>query len=321
MALRSRWTGWAALVVITILFLWAASGAVLCENALHVPRRRPSPISFGAPRPVQVKAADGVILRAWLLSPANDNGDCVIALHGIGDSRNGTTGIARLFIENGYKVLMPDSRGHGESDGEIGTYGLLEAEDVHRWVDWLIASEHPRDLYGMGESLGAAVLLQSLSVEKRFRAVIAECPFANFANVAEYRVAQRLPMDSRLAHAVAATMVWSGFLYTRLRYGVDFRAASAEAVAGSTSTPVLLIHGLDDTNIPPAHSRMIASRNQSIALWLVPGAGHTGAFQAAPEQFRQRVLGWFSEHSQLTGTTPLELQPQRKLDHPRPAAH
>lgn len=252
---------------------------------------------FREARPVQMKARDGAVLKAWLLSPEDDNGDCIITLHGIGDSRTGTTGLARLFTENHYKVLMPDSRGHGESGGEIVTYGLLEAEDVYRWVDWLIGSGHPRNIFGMGESLGAAILLQSLSVETRFRAVVAEGPFANFEDVAVYRVAQRLPFDSRLAHPLAVAMVWSRFAYGKLKYGVDFRTASPEAVVGGTSTPVLLIHGLDDTNIPPAHSRMIASRNRSIAVWFVPGARHTSAFQAAPEQFRHRVLGWLSDHA------------------------
>jgi hypothetical protein len=31
-------------------------------------------------------------------------------------------------------------------------------------------------------------------------------------------------------------------------------------------------------------------------LWLVPGAGHTAASLTAPEEFRNRVLGWFAAH-------------------------
>src|SRR5713101_4051744 len=118
-------------------------------------------------------------------------------------------------------LLMPDSRGHGESGGEMVTYGVLEAGDIRSWVDWLIAAEHLRNIFAMGESFGAAVLLQSLSVEPRFSGVVAECPFASFKAIAEYRVAQRIP--------IAAPLVWSGFLYARWKYGVDFHAASPEA--------------------------------------------------------------------------------------------
>jgi hypothetical protein len=272
---------------------------MLCENAIRVPKRATPVTSFsGASRKdVEITARDGAVLRAWLFTPAAGNGNLVLALHGIADSRAGVMGLARLFVEDHYAVLAPDSRGHGESGGEIATYGLREADDVHRWVDWLVSSEHPRNVFGMGESLGAGVLLQSLAREPRFSAVVAECPFANFERVAEDRVAQRIPGPPLLARTLAVPMVWSGFIYARARYGLDFRAASPEAVIGGVSTSVLLIHGLEDTNIYPVHSEILVQHNsRSITLWLVPGARHTGAFGAAPAEFERRVLGWFSAH-------------------------
>jgi alpha-beta hydrolase superfamily lysophospholipase len=171
--------------------LWLGAGAVLCENAVHVPKRAVPETNFAGAnrRTVEIAASDGARLRAWLFTPENSNGNLVLVLHGISDSRAGVMGLARLFVENHYTVLAPDNRGHGESGGELVTYGLREADDVHRWVDWTIASEHPRNVYGMGESLGAGVLLQALARERRFSAVVAECPFANFERVAEDRVA------------------------------------------------------------------------------------------------------------------------------------
>ena len=61
---------------------------------------------------------------------------------------------------------------------------------------------------------------------------------------------------------------------------------------------MLLIHGLADRNIPPYHSDLIQVMNPSlIEVWKVPGAVHTGAYKAAPEEFNRRVLGWFAAHS------------------------
>jgi dipeptidyl aminopeptidase/acylaminoacyl peptidase len=290
---------WATAAVLTGACVLAAGGVVLTETALHVRRIRPTPVpTFGSWREVAIRARDGAVLRGWLVSPETSNGNCVVTLHGVAGGRRGTSGLAQLFAENHYKVLMPDSRAHGESGGEIATYGLLERDDVHRWVDWLIASEHPRNVFAMGESLGAGVLLQSLAVEHRFSAVVVESPFADFKQIAEYRVAQRAPIGGPVAYAFAKPLVWSGFLYARWKYGMDFSAANPADVVANVSTPILLIHGLEDTNIPPEHSRVLASLNpKSITLWLVPGAVHTRAFAAAPEQFRSRVLGWFAEHT------------------------
>jgi dipeptidyl aminopeptidase/acylaminoacyl peptidase len=77
---------------------------------------------------------------------------------------------------------------------------------------------------------------------------------------------------------------------------LDFRDASPETALDHSATPVLLIHGLADTNIYPEHSKTLAARNPGkISLWLVPGARHTAAYDAAPLEFRTRVLGWFAD--------------------------
>lgn len=296
-----RRIGWAALAVAgTGLALCLAAGAVLCENSVHVSKRVTADTRIDAAdrNDVQIVGADGAALRGWFFRPELSNGNAVLLLHGISDSRGGVMGLARLLVENHYSVLAPDNRGHGESGGELVTYGLRERDDVRRWVNWVEASEHPRHVYGMGESLGASVLLQSLANEKRFSAVVAECPFANFERVAVDRVAQRVPGPAIIQRAFAVPMVWSGFLYARLKYGVDFSAASPEQALAGTRTPVLLIHGSADTNIYPAHSEALVKCNpEHVTLWIVPGARHTAAMGTAPEEFRRRVLDWFSQHS------------------------
>ena len=72
------------------------------------------------------------------------------------------TNYADILLRHGYSVLMPDARGHGSSGGEFVTYGLLERDDIHQWVRWLVVNRHPSCVFGFGESMGAAELLQSL---------------------------------------------------------------------------------------------------------------------------------------------------------------
>jgi predicted alpha/beta-fold hydrolase len=140
---------------------------------------------------VSVTASDGTCLQGWFARPAHANGDAVILLHGVGDNRQGMTGFAELFLSNGFAVLLPDSRSQGESGGDFPTYGLKESDDVHRWFDWLAMQQHPKCVFGMGESMGAAILLQSVRKESRFCAVVAESSFASFRQIA-YAPVQRL---------------------------------------------------------------------------------------------------------------------------------
>src|SRR5580698_249994 len=168
--MAKRWIYWLiGGIAIFAFVVCGIAGVVLCETALR-PARRPVPSNREA-QTVEVNAKDGIALRAWLFRADRSNGDAVLILHGIADSRASQAGLARMFLDHGYAVLAPDSRAHGESGGNVATYGLLESEDVHRWVSWLMDGEHPRHVFGMGESLGGAVLIESLALEPRFSAI------------------------------------------------------------------------------------------------------------------------------------------------------
>jgi dipeptidyl aminopeptidase/acylaminoacyl peptidase len=162
---------------------------ILAENALHVRDHARAPVTAGQAfahstnsrtETVRIRASDGALLEAWLFTPARPNGSAAIVLHGVGDTRMGMLEHARFLLAAGYTVLTPDSRGHGASGGDVITYGVLEAADVHRWADLLMERPGIERLYGAGQSMGAAILIQSLSIERRFRAAAADCPFATF---------------------------------------------------------------------------------------------------------------------------------------------
>jgi alpha-beta hydrolase superfamily lysophospholipase len=249
-------------------------------------------------RDIEIAARDSTVLRAWFMRPEQPNGDAVILLHGVGDNRMGTYGYGKWLVQRHYAVLMPDARAHGSSGGELATYGLKESDDIHRWVDWIEAADHPHCMFGLGESMGAAQLLQSLPKESRFCAVVAESPFATFREVAYARFGRQFHTGPWVGRTIFRPAVDVGFLYVRFHYGMNMEAASPERAIIGTKIPVLLIHGMQDTNIPPYHSDLIQANNpSSVTVWKVPGAVHTQAHKAAPQEFERRVLEWFATHS------------------------
>ena len=282
-----------------LAILGIAASAVVANNALHVYVPAPNPSLADATaagddwQNAQVTASDGAVLRGWLFTPQRPNGAAVILLHGVGDTRAGVLGHAAYLLRAGYTVLTPDSRGHGASGGECISYGVKEADDVHRWADWLCANRPVLRLYGMGESMGAAIILQSLAVEPRLRAVVAECPYATFTEVAY----DRLSTPAFPPHFSLWPIIQTGYLYARLRYGIDLHRASPLEAVRATHVPVLLIHGTSDTNIPYRNSQELHDANPSATtLWLVPGAAHVNAFSADREQYVRRVTSWFGDH-------------------------
>lgn len=289
------------------LLVCAAIGVFAVEGALHLPR-----LALTAPErdkaaaiakqddavltDAQITAADGATLRAWRIRPRTANGNAVILLHGQGDNRDGMLGPAEILLRHGYSVLMPDARGHGESEGKITTYGVLEADDVRRWFEWLQADVSPRCIDGLGDSMGGAELLRSLDTERGFCAVVAESPFASFREAAYDRLGQEFGRGPNLGRTLLRPALYAGLFYSRLRYGVDLTQADpTRSVAGST-VPVMLIHGLADRNLPVRHSEMIRAANPKVVLWELKGADHCGASTMAPEEYERRVVGWFDDH-------------------------
>src|SRR5262249_12980097 len=159
--------GWRRFIRWALLFAagaWLAAGIYLGEITLRLPRKLPQPVirwEVAPPEDVEITAADGLKMRAWVFRRAQANRGALILLHGQTDNRVGMLGYANLFLRQGYNTLVPDLRAHGASDGELATYGFREADDVHRWVDWMMAKQPGGHVFGLGESMGAAILLQS----------------------------------------------------------------------------------------------------------------------------------------------------------------
>lgn len=277
--------------------LWAAAAVLLCENALHLPPSlRPAAQAELARQTAQetsshwqsldLTARDGAILKAWCFEPPAAKGT-VIVFHGVADSRRGAMGAARLLLRHGFRVLAADSRAHGESGGAMLTHGLREVDDVRRWMEW-VRRRHPGEpVYGLGASMGAAILLQAASRKVPFDAIVAESPFADFPSVARYRVWQKAgPLGPPLAD--------SALFYAKLRYGLDFAQASPASGITSVQVPVLLIHSPADTNIPWEHSQRLAALNRThVTLWAPEGVAHTAALASRPLEFEQRVVAHF----------------------------
>jgi uncharacterized protein len=299
---------WGLALAVGYLAVCALIGVIAAENVLHPSRVPVGPGDEAEAKSVAfrdhsiltdaaVRSADGALLRAWSIRPASGSGDAVILLHGQAANRGVMLGSADLFLRNGYSVLLPDARDHGASGGPIATYGVLESGDLRLWLNWIETSYAPRCVYGLGDSMGAAELLDSLAKVPEFCAVVAESTFSNFREAAYDRIGQQFGTGPWLGRTLLRPAIDEGLLYTRMRYGIDLSQASPERAVAASHVPVLLIHGLADTNLPPRHSERIKAIDPAVELWEPQGAGHCGASAAEPQEYQRLVLGWFRNHS------------------------
>lgn len=300
----SRRARYGLLLLTLYLTLCIIGGIYLADGTLHPARR---PLTEGEVAAVRdsiqalhanlsdatITTPGNVTLRAWMIHPHNSNGDAVLLLHGLADNRIGMTGYAQLLLSHGFTVLLPDARAHGTSGGPLATYGLIERNDIHQWFDFLESQDHPRCIFALGESMGAAQLLQSLDTHPHLCAVVAESSFSNFREIAYDRMGQPFHLGPWVGRTFLRPLVEVAFLRVRLKYHLRMDDISPEDSVAATKIPVLLIHGAVDSNIPVRHSQQIHAHAPSTDLWQVPEADHCGAISASPQEFERRLLAWF----------------------------
>jgi ketol-acid reductoisomerase len=122
------------------------------------------------------------------------------------------------------------------------------------------------DVAVIGGSMGAAVGLQAAADDTRIQKVVAIATFSDLRTVARER-APFFASEKNIHDALALAEQQGHFV-------VD--DVSSEKAAARLLIPVLVVHGADDHDTPPAHSqRVYAALKGPKRLLLLPGAGHS----------------------------------------------
>jgi len=239
-----------------------------------------------------VRAPDGVLLSGWKVHPQAANGDWVLLFHGVADNRMGVLGEAEFLARDGYSLVMMDARAHGDSGGALATYGWKERYDTQATVQALYASEKVHCLFAIGESMGAAIALQSAAIELRITGVVAEAAFSDLREVSYDYAGLRL--SPWLGKTLFRPVVWAAISAMQREGSFQADDVSPEKAVALRAFPVLLICGTLDRKVPCRHSERILRAASGIkSLWIVQGAGHTEALGKDPRKFEKHVLEFF----------------------------
>lgn len=210
----------------------------------------------------------GVNLAGWKCAGSGHRRGTLVYLHGAADNRESSVATIQRFVPLGFDVIAYDSRAHGDSGGDICTYGFFEKRDLRRVIDAVEAGP----IVLIGGSLGAAVALQAAAEDSRVHAVVAVETFSDLRTVAT----ERAPFFFTPGVTARAFQLAE----QQGHFSVD--DVSPVAAAPKIAVPVLLIHGDADVDTPADHSRRVfAALHAPKRLLLVPGATHNGSLRPA----------------------------------------
>jgi uncharacterized protein len=228
---------------------------------------------------------DGLDLKGWRCKGSAPRRGTLIYLHGSADNRTSGSGVIERFGKRGFDVIAYDSRGHGESAGDVCTYGFFEKRDLYRVLDGV----NPGPIVLVGTSLGAAVALQEAAEDRRVTAVVAAETFSDLRSVA----------TERAPWFFTPGLIARAFRIAEQQGHFEIDAVSPVAAASRLKIPVLLVHGAADIDTPPDHSRRVLyALSGPKRLILVPGARHNESLRGAV--FRE-IEGWLDE---ILGSAP-----------------
>jgi len=128
---------------------------------------------------VEIESFDGAMIAATVYVPDEDGPHpSVLMTHGWSASREFVDCLAGNYASNGYVTLAYDSRGFGESDGEVGVDGPNEIKDVSVLIDWLadrddVRTEDGNPRVGMdGGSYAGGIQLLAAAADDRIDAIV-----------------------------------------------------------------------------------------------------------------------------------------------------
>ncbi len=215
----------------------------------------------------------------------------VVLLHGFNARKEHMLPFAERFCAAGFRCVLYDSRGHGDSGGRYATFGVRETGDLRRVIEAARPLAGPGGLGPLGllgYSMGGAVAMQAQPDLPEVKALASVAAFADFRDVITNQATRR----------------WQGFgtplvplvrKETRWKAGFDpWDVRPVEAVTRLTC-PIFLAHGEADALVPVSHVHRLAAaagaRLQQVML--IPKGTHGDVFMTGGDALWGRLAVFF----------------------------
>ncbi len=265
----------------------ASSYKYMCEEYPFLEGWIDSLRTTGALRDTVITGAEGERLHAiYAVAPQPTDRTAVI-VHGYTDNAVRMLMIGYLYNHDlGFNILLPDLHYHGESEGRAIRMGWRDRLDVLQWMEVanaIFGGNTRMVVHGISMGAATTMMVSGEAQQHYVKCFVEDCGYTSvwdqFAK--ELRGQFSLPAFP-LLHVAS----W----LCDLRYGWNFREASALRQVARCDRPMLFIHGDADDFVP---TRMVyplyEAKPGEKELWVVPGAAHAMFYRDNREEYTRRV--------------------------------
>ena len=258
------------------------------ENAKQLSEQTQSWLSDAAVEQVEITSDDGLKLVGDIVMQKEQSHKWTIVVHGYSAQRKWMYDFADMWAEKGYNVLLPDLRGHGESEGDYVGMGWLDRKDMLHWIDLICERDPDAQIILHGVSMGGATVMMTAGEDlpQQVKAVVDDCGYTAVWDIFsdEMDALFKLP-DFPLLYTASAI--------SKLRAGYSFREASTLEQVKNARVPIMFIHGSNDNFV---HTEMVYELYDTCPtqkdLYVVEGAGHGQSYYLEPEAYTEKVFAF-----------------------------
>ena len=262
----------------------------------------------GERRIVTYKASDGLEIHGVLTLPpghAGRNLPVVVMPHGGPESKDDLQfdPWAQAFATQGYAVFQPNFRGStGYSvefrDAGYGEWGRKMQTDISDGLAELAQQGivDPKRACIVGASYGGYAALAGVTVQQGlYRCAVS---IAGISDLNEMLGQEHRDVDNE---ADADIRTDRKFLGVKTDGDPVLQAFSPARLAARADAPILLIHGEDDTTVPPEQSRIMEKAlhagGKSVEMIFIKGEDHHFSRQAGRVQMLQAAVDFVIKHN------------------------
>ncbi|MGP1370085.1 MAG: alpha/beta hydrolase [Eggerthia catenaformis] len=241
---------------------------------------------------LSITSFDGIRLKGTLIK-GNTN-KVVICVHGYHSSGyRDFQYFIRFYHELGYTILLPEDRGHGDSQGKYIGFGWQDRLDLIEWIHELqkYFRFQPIQIALHGISMGASTVLMASGedLSSDVKCIISDCAYSNIKEEFRYFLKEaKLP---------SRTILSSAIILSKNILGYDIRKADAIKQVEKSHIPTLFIHGDQDTVVPVRNaSQLYNACNAEKELVIVKGAEHADSIITNPDLYFEKLKEFLDNH-------------------------
>ncbi|MGX7243299.1 alpha/beta hydrolase [Enterococcus quebecensis] len=241
----------------------------------------------------EITSTDDLKLKAIYLPAEEKTDKNVIMAHGYMGTAETMASFAKIYHDLGYNVLVPDARGHGESEGDYIGFGWPERKDYLQWIDKVL-TENGEDaqitLYGISMGGATVMMTSGEKLPKNVKAIVEDCGYSTVNEELAYQLKDMFNLPSFPLVPVTS-------LITKIRAGYFFGEASSVAQLKKNKVPMLFIHGDADKFVPfKMLDEVYDATNAPKEKYVVAGAQHAKAYSTDPKAYKEKVSNFLTKY-------------------------